>query len=134
MDAKRSEEPLVLFADDDVDLHELMRAALRRLDWDLDCVTNGLDALAAFRKRRHDAIILDLMMPKLNGYEFLMDVKMIDPEAPERTVVLTGTGEDTWGLFDRSSVCAFLTKPIDLDELIPEVEECLRRSEAKTTA
>lgn len=132
MASEKRSRPLVLFADDEVVLHELIRATLRTLDCDVECFTNGADALESLRQRNHDVIIIDLMMPKLNGYEFLRELRMIDPEGAEKTIVLTATSEETWRWFDRESVCAFLRKPVELERLARVVEGCLRRAKLET--
>lgn len=127
MEKSDSSLPLVLFADDDAALHELVGGLLSSHGYRVDCQSNGSDALSSFRKRGHDAIITDLMMPEMNGYEFMRELKAIDRTSPERTIILTGASMDTWRWFDQKSVAAFLTKPVDLLLLLEELGKCVGR-------
>ncbi len=129
-----AESPLVLFADDEVALHGLISGLLASHTYRTDCQPNGLEALQSFRRRRHDAVITDLMMPQMNGYEFLRELRAIDPSCMERTIILTGTTRDTWQWFDRRSVAAFLTKPVDLEQLLEELSGCIARVRRRPSA
>lgn len=117
----------MLFADDETTLHRLIVALLSTHGYRIECVTNGAEALRAFRKNHHDAIITDLLMPEMNGYELLRELQAIDPGAGERTIVLTGASEETWRWFERDGVAAFLTKPVDPIALLGELADCVAR-------
>lgn len=127
MDKTESGEPLVLFADDETALHRLVVALLSAHGYHVECVTNGAEGLRSFRKSRHDVIITDLLMPEMNGYEFLRELRAIDPDAGERTIVLTGASEETWRWFERDGVAAFLTKPVNPVVLLAELTKCVSR-------
>ncbi|MBW3670525.1 MAG: response regulator [Acidobacteria bacterium] len=117
----------MLFADDETTLHRLVVALLSTHGYQVECVTNGAEGLRSFRKRHHDAIITDLLMPEMNGYEFLRELRAIDPDAGERTIVLTGASEETWRWFERDGVASFLTKPVDPAVLLAELSRCVSR-------
>lgn len=123
-----SGRPLVLFADDEVALHRLIEDFLATHGYHVDCVVNGAEAIRTFRRKRHDAVIIDLMMPEMNGYEFLRELGAIEPKAKERTIVVTGTSQETWEWFERDSVAAFLTKPVDMTRLLEELRKCVARA------
>lgn len=123
--ASRARRLRVLCADDDVDLRGLVTATLERHGFELDGAGNGQEAIALFRAKRHDVIIVDLMMPAMNGYEFLRELRAVDPDAMKRTVVMTGSSRETWEWFDQASVGAFLNKPVELETLVRIVRECI---------
>lgn len=127
MDPTESDGPLVLFADDEIALHGLIESLLTRHGYRVECHSNGADALESFRRNRHDALIIDLMMPRMNGYELLMELVGLDRDARRRVIVVSGASEETWQWFDQSSVAAFLVKPVDLNLLLEALRDCVAR-------
>lgn len=118
----------LLFADDETQLDELMRRLFEPRGFEVDCVSDGEEALRAFRKKDYDVLVIDLMMPGLNGYELLREIRAIDTEVLDRTIVVTAASRETWEWFDWSSVGAFMRKPIDVNRLVETVERFAARA------
>jgi DNA-binding response OmpR family regulator len=118
----------LLFADDETQLHELMRRLFEPRGFEVDCARDGEEALRAFRENAYDVLVIDLMMPGLNGYELLREIRAIDAEVLDRTIVVTAASRETWEWFDWSSVGAFMRKPIDVNRLVETVEHFAARA------
>ena len=67
-----------MIVDDDYDIANLFKIFLENNGYTIDAYTNPIDALNNFRKQRHDLIILDLKMPKMDGITLYQMIKEID--------------------------------------------------------
>lgn len=119
-----SNEKLILVVDDDPDLVEAVCMKLQSEDFRVAKAYDGVMAWERIREERPDLIVLDVMMPKKNGYVVCDEIKK-DPEFKDITVVLlTAVGEavptTNYTHMDGKTSLAdeFIPKPIDLDELM----------------
>jgi two-component system, chemotaxis family, chemotaxis protein CheY len=108
----------VLVVDDDSDIREVVTDLLRSEGFDVAQADNGRRALDAVATHRPDAIVLDLMMPVMNGWEFLEERRR-STALGSIPVVVVSASEVEWA----SDVSAVLSKPFDGHALI----ELLRR-------
>ena len=114
----------ILAADDELSIHRLVQAALDGHGYRLVEAHNGDEALEKALLDRPDMVILDVMMPGLNGWELTRYFRS-KPEFKDMGIlILTGIGE---GLNDMTSPLygadAHLDKPFELDDLVAKVEE-----------
>jgi len=116
-----------LVVDDEPSLGELIQMALRYEGWQVETATDGASALAKARGFRPDVVVLDIMMPGLDGLEVLRrlraqgdDVAVLFLTAKDavadRVVGLTAGGDD------------YVTKPFSLEEVVARLRALLRRS------
>ena len=118
--AKQSAEqtPTILVADDDPELRKMLRAHLESLNFNVIEAHDGEKALEAIILHRPDLVILDVMMPELNGWEICKYVKSRKAYASTGIIMLTGIGatvnELTSPLYGADS---YLDKPFDIDLL-----------------
>ena len=106
----------VLVIDDEANLRKVLAALLRRDGYDVTIAEDGEMGLAEFQKNGADAVITDLVMPKLGGMEVLRAVNATDPEVPVIIITAHGTVDSAveaikLGAFD------YVTKPFDQTEL-----------------
>jgi CheY-like chemotaxis protein len=131
----------ILVAEDEQGIATMMREVLERAGYTVRTVFDGHEALANYRTYRPDLILLDVMMPKENGYRVARVIKSlarVNPELKEPVILLlTGRRldhdrerESTMMLYSKAD--AVLSKPFTTKELIDQVEALL--SEAATTA
>jgi DNA-binding response OmpR family regulator len=121
------DKPLLLIADDDP---ELMGILLKRLqqseEYDFITASDGVTAVEMVRKERPDAVILDVMMPKKNGWEVLKEIRRDSQVKETGVLMLTGIGsnlnEMTSPLYGAD---AYLDKPFDFSELIFKIKRVL---------
>ncbi len=120
------QRPLILVADDDTDLRTLIVEELRDGPWDLITAADGQEALLAALEHVPDLVILDVMMPKLSGWEVCREIRLRDELAHVGVIILTAIGhtlnELTSPLYGAD---AHIDKPFDLDELRAQVEQVL---------
>ena len=112
----------VLIAEDEPNIVESLSFMLRRAGYDVASVLDGEAALAALRAHRIDLMILDLMLPRLSGFEVLKAVKA-DPALQSIPVlILTAKGQaQDRRLAVEIGFDAFMTKPFSNQELMDEV-------------
>jgi len=82
----------ILIVDDDPAVGDTLAGLLEPLGHEVARVTDGHAALDRFRRDRYDLVVVDVVMPEMNGLEVMRRVRAIDPTA--RLVALTGTGLD----------------------------------------
>jgi PleD family two-component response regulator len=116
----------VLIADDDPDLTRIVDAQMRAAGYTPSLVFDGEQALAALDKSRPDVLVLDLMMPKRNGFEVL--AKLNQREGPRPSVIVLsarGREDDVTRAFDLGAN-DYMTKPFSPQELLARVARLLR--------
>jgi two-component system alkaline phosphatase synthesis response regulator PhoP len=121
----------VLVVEDEPDVAELIRYNLQKEGWEVVPATNGADALRRAQEARPDLILLDIMIPHLNGWEVCRRLKQ-DPETHGVPVImLTGRvdeGDKVLGF--ELGADDYVTKPFSLRELIARVRAVIRRGRA----
>lgn len=116
-------EKRILIVDDDATIRALIGTVLRKRGWTSDVARDGLEALERMERCRYSLLILDLMMPRMSGYE-LLD-KLRDLPQTRRPLVLVLTAGTTAGPFDSRIVSGLVPKPFDIELLIATVRGCL---------
>ncbi|HVS31978.1 MAG TPA: response regulator [Thermoanaerobaculia bacterium] len=114
----------LLVVDHDSALTALMVALFRRHDFVIDTAADGEEAIEKIRGTDYSTILLDLMLPRMNGFEVIREMKSFAPEVLRRTIVITAASNATLRHFDRSEVFELIRKPFELDELVSSVERC----------
>lgn len=126
-----SNSPLILVVDDDLATRLLMRASLEKAGFQVVEAENGLVAISDFEQLQPDAILLDVMMPKLDGFDTCRAIRKIS--GGEHTPILMITGLDDLDSIHKSfdsGATDFITKPINWAILNYRVKYMLRASEA----
>lgn len=124
----------ILVIDDDLAIRVLLQAVLKRMKFDVDLAEDGSVGLEKVtRNGGFDLILLDLMMPRLNGYEFIEKIGQILPEQRPHIIVFTAAGKRGVDKIPPQSVCSSILKPFDLDRFIEIVGECLDGSHQTRT-
>ena len=116
----------LLIAEDEIDLAEALTVSFEKNQFSVDAVHDGFDAYEYAMAAEYDAIILDVMMPKLNGVEVLQ--KLRDAGVTTPVMMLTAkaqTGDRITGF--NAGADDYLPKPFEPDELICRVRAMLRR-------
>ncbi|MBI9016692.1 MAG: response regulator [Phycisphaerae bacterium] len=117
----------ILIVDDNTKNSELLEAYLLSLGADIRIAVDGLDALEKVAQKHPDVILLDIMMPKMSGFEVCRRLKN-DPETKAIPVIIV-TALNEVGDIERGVDCGaddFLSKPINKLELLTRVKSLLR--------
>jgi two-component system OmpR family response regulator len=105
--------PKILVVDDDPGVRELLDDFLRSRGYEVDTASDGAAALAALHRFTPDLVLLDLMMPGINGMQVLRDRPESAREVP--VIVVTAVTEEEIGRAAlRAGAMDYVTKPIDL--------------------
>jgi two-component system OmpR family response regulator len=116
-----------LIVEDEPDLRAAVAQALREEGWSVDESADGLDGLAKGSAIPYDAIVLDLMLPKLDGWAVLDRLRQAAVRAPVLILTARGSIPDRVRGLD-GGADDFLPKPFDLDELLARLRALVRRS------
>jgi DNA-binding response OmpR family regulator len=116
----------VLVIDDESDLLLLCRINLSRAGMAVSCAGSGHEGLQAAFDQMPDAVVLDLMMPQLDGFEVLRRLREDERTRDVPVVVLTAkTSQDDRDRCYALGADAFITKPFDPDELTRELDSLM---------
>lgn len=117
----------VLFADDDEGMRTLVEHILKENNYDYVCAKDGEEALDLFEREHPDMVLLDVMMPKLDGYEVCGRLRTMGLTTP--IIMLTAKGD----IVDKSvgfkmGADDYLVKPFVAQELLLRMEALMRRT------
>jgi two-component system alkaline phosphatase synthesis response regulator PhoP len=118
----------VLVVEDEADVAELIRYTLTREGYEVSAVSNGADAIRAVRDMRPDAILLDIMVPQLNGWEVCRRLRQ-DPDTRNIPVIMvTGRAEEGDRVLGfELGADDYVTKPFSPRELVARIRAVTRR-------
>ena len=119
----------ILVVDDDDSIRSLLEQELSEGGYLIEQATNGKQALECIRKNRPDLIILDVMMPEMNGFDVAAILKN-DPQTMDIPIIILSIIQDKARGF-RIGVDRYLTKPIDTAQLFQEVGNLLEQGKSK---
>ncbi|MDN3588554.1 response regulator transcription factor [Pedobacter aquatilis] len=119
--------PKIGIAEDDVKISDLLRSAIEENGYSTRCVFNGSDALSLFIEEKFDLLIIDVMMPGINGLQVCKLIRDHGVKTPILLLTALGTVDDkVIGL--ESGADDYLVKPFHLKELLARIAALLRRS------
>ncbi len=114
----------ILLVDDDPTVLDLVRETLEGCGYDIDTATNSQEALTKVRDGAFNMIIVDLLLPDMNGFSLSQEIKRVNPALADKILFISGI------LFGQSTVehlgsvgAGFLSKPFQIDSLIEAVDK-----------
>lgn len=123
----------LLVVDDDDEIRELLEFDLSHSGYTVETACDGMDGLNKAVNNNYDLVLLDVMMPKMNGYDVCKNLRKAKPEIPVLLLTAKGTiGDKTQG-FD-CGADDYLVKPFDIQEVLLRVKALLRRNSETTQA
>lgn len=121
------DKPYILLAEDDKNLSQLLEEYLSVKGFRVKLCADGEQALDAFGRGEFDLCILDIMMPKMDGFTLAREIKRLDKTMPIIFLTAKSMKEDKLEGFEIGAD-DYLTKPFNMDELLARVNAVLRRS------
>ncbi len=123
-------KPYVLAVDDEEHITELVAMALGFNGFEVERAATGREALAAIDRRRPDLVILDVMLPDLDGFEVARRLRMNEGAGTKVPIIFLSARDSTADKVEglRLGVDDYVTKPFSIEELIERVKAVLRRS------
>ena len=119
----------LLIVDDDKQIRELLVFDIAQSGYIVDCATDGQEGLKKALENNYDLILLDVMMPKMNGYEVCQNIRIAKPDIPILMLTAKGTIEDKTQGFD-CGADDYLIKPFEIQEVLLRIRALLRRGES----
>ena len=120
----------MLVVDDEDDIRDLLEFDLSHSGYIVDTAKDGQEALEKALENSYDLILLDVMMPKMNGYEVCKRLRAVKPNLPILMLTAKGTIQDKTAGFN-SGVDDYIVKPFDVQEVVLRVRALLRRNPNK---
>ena len=111
----------MLVVDDDPDIRELLFTALEDEGFEVVPVGNGQEALAIIKSFRPDVIVLDLMMPVMDGWQFARELRAREDGDAEIPIVLLSAARDLKTHAQALAAADIIEKPFDLADLLPKI-------------
>lgn len=120
----------ILIVEDNDNLGKMIDIYLRQNNFETYLAKNGLEALDILENNIIDLIVCDIMMPKMNGFELIKELRCIYVDLPIIIVTAKESKEDKIAGF-KLGTDDYMTKPIDLEELLMRIKALLRRYSIK---
>ena len=117
----------LLVVDDDTDIRELLEFDLAQSGYDVDTAKDGSEGLQKALNNHYDLILLDVMMPKMNGFDVCKNIRVHKPDVPVLLLTAKGTISDKTDGFN-SGADDYIVKPFDIQEVLLRVRVLLRRN------
>ncbi len=116
--------PSVLVVDDDQALRGLFTTLLGRKGFSVDTAPDGRTAFDQIHRHPYSVILLDLMMPEVNGFELLERLKRDSPSLLGKVIVMTGASQRSMEKLDTTGIWGMIRKPFDIDKLVSSTLAC----------
>lgn len=120
----------ILVADDEMPIQEILSIQLARLGYEVVLAGDGVEAVSMYEAEKPDLVLLDVLMPRLNGLGVCRRIREIEKASGRRVPVLFLTARDS--THDKTSAALsggdeFVAKPVSFEELRERVEAALKK-------
>ena len=118
----------ILIIDDEEDFNLMMKTALELKGYEVETACNGREAKALYQNKQYDAIVTDIIMPDVDGYEVILDLRRMG--LSDRTIAVSAGGrtsaDDYLVTAKHFGVAATFNKPIDIQQFRDKIEEIIK--------
>jgi two-component system, OmpR family, response regulator ChvI len=116
------DKPRILLVDDERDIVTVLKASLQRNGFEVDGFSDPTEALANFKKDRYDLILLDIKMPKMNGFELSRELTKIDDGARIGFMSAFEINlDEARVVFPTLKALFFMRKPISVQKMVGQI-------------
>jgi len=117
----------ILVVEDDKDLNRFIGYSLRNAGYDVTSCFDGEEGLQAFETTKYAMILTDIMMPKMDGFSLIENVRLTDKTTP--IIVMTAKDDKPSKMLGyKMGIDDYVTKPFDMDEVLMKISAVLRRA------
>ena len=116
----------ILVADDDRSIRQLLGTVIRREGFEVDCVADGVEAIEKLRENDYTVILLDLMMPRADGFEVIEYLKEHHEGLKPVVLVISAYADQRFKQVDPNVVAGVIRKPFEVAELGGMIRLCVR--------
>lgn len=129
------EKPLILIIDDEADIRDVVRTKLDASGFEVEEAADGLAGIKLALEKKPDVILLDIVMPGIDGVETLMRLKNSEQTKNIRIFLFTGKGDPRPDIVEvnrrfarESGAVDFVRKEIDLNELVAKIQRAVEQT------
>ncbi len=119
------QHPRVLVADDDQAIRQLVCTIVKREGLEIDCVADGAEAIDKLRQHEYAVVLVDLMMPRVDGFGVIDFMKSHPAAAKPVVLVITAYADQTFKEVDPNIVTGVIRKPFEIADLGNVVRLCV---------
>jgi len=126
-----AERKRILVVDDEPSIREILAIQLSRMGYEVTIAADGEEGLEAFQKEKPDLILLDLMMPRLDGLSVCQQIRTLEKKSGGRVPILFLTARDTRHDKTSAALCGgddFVAKPVSMQELRDRVDAVIGKA------
>lgn len=117
----------ILVIDDEEDIQKILKIRLEQENFSVMVASDGDTGIKAAEQQVPDLIILDIMMPRMDGYSFLKELRGLPKIKNTPVLMLSGKEEEkVRDLFAFQKISGYIEKPFELDDLVDKVKEILK--------
>ncbi len=117
----------ILLVEDEESIRALIKLNLEIEGYEVVCLDNGKEVLKTYNQEHFDLILLDVMLPEVNGFQVCEQIRLVDRQIPILMLTAKDAQSDKLtGL--KKGADDYLTKPFNLEELLLRIEKLLRRA------
>ena len=116
----------IMIVEDDRKIRRLLEIEVEHAGYEVFSYENGIDAIENFREDGPDLVILDIMLPDIDGYDVATQIRKLSPDVVILMLTALGMKKDKLTGFD-SGADDYMTKPFDNEELLARIRALLRR-------
>ena len=114
----------ILIVDDDDAIRTMVERVLRREQFEVESARDGFEAIEKLTGQDYGAILLDLMMPRVDGHGVLRFLETERPEPTPPVIIMTANIQSAFETADAKPVFRVLSKPFDIRQLVTHVRQC----------
>lgn len=133
MNRTEAPEPRILVADDDRAIRQLVTTIMRREELEVDAVSDGVEAIAKLQENVYSVILVDLMMPRVDGFGVIDYLAKHPPELKSVVLVITAYADQKFKKVDPNVVAGVIRKPFEVADLGAIVHLCAIGYDAELT-
>ena len=115
----------ILVVEDDLSIRRLLKMVLEREGYSVEIASDGLEAVLKLGLAEYDVIVLDLMMPNLDGFEFMATLAANDPSRLKGVIVTSAASPGVIAERMRGVPFQIVAKPFDIQDLTASVRACI---------
>lgn len=120
----------ILVVDDDDAIRAMVERVLRREQYDVECARDGFEAIEKLGRNEYATVLLDLMMPRVDGHGVLRFLQTERPDPKPAVIIMSANLQGASSAAAAEPVRRVMPKPFDIHQLIGHVRDCLRQHES----
>jgi CheY-like chemotaxis protein len=128
------DKPRILIADDDQAIRQLVCNIIRREGLEVDCAADGFEAIEMLREHEYSVLLVDLMMPRVDGFGVLEYLRTHPPAFKPVVLVITAYADQRFKQVDPNIATGIIRKPFEIADLGTLVRLCVHGFEAEREA